>query len=236
MLDDLLFDEDTNELDQTQDWDWVSIDFEVPEETKEEEVKEETTEEEVKEEETTTEETSETKEEIPEVKEEETIEDTTDDSELDLDKLFEDLDSELDTSKEALDKLETKGETVDPSDIWLVRDSLKRMEDQVKKLNNLNIDLKFKNAELEAFGVNDENPKLFIVSRHLKKAMDGDDKSKTKVTSTLKEILYDLTGEDFDETKIDKDIDLLTASEAYNTGANPNLKKKSEEEDFWIAL
>jgi hypothetical protein len=41
-------------------------------------------------------------------------------------------------------------------------------------------------------------------------------------------MLYDFTGEDFDESKINKDIDLLTASEMYNNEINPNIKKEKD--------
>jgi hypothetical protein len=236
-MDDLLFGEDPTMEEESMS-DWVSIDFsteeEAPiEEPTEEEVKidelmEEATKEEPVKEEPAKEEPA--KEEEPIVEEEKKTEE-----EFDLEALFEWLDTEIDESNKALDKLEKAGDW-DVWEIWLVRDSLKRMEDQVKKLNNLNVDLKFKNAELEAFGINDESPELLIVSRNLSKAMNWDDKSKNKVVTTLKEMLYNLTWEDFDETKIDKDIDLLTASEAYNTEVNPNLKAAKDEDDYWIAL
>ena len=226
-MDDILFEEEgttDNMID-----DWVSMDFDIPEETKEEEKVEEIIEDEKAEEVP-----EEKMEDTPEVPEEAAPEKTTE--ELDLDALFEWLDSELETSNDALDKLEEAKPWEDTMEIWLVRDSLKRMEDQVKKLSNNNADLKFRNAELEAFGINDDNPQLLIVSRNMKKAMDWDDKSKNKVVTTLKEMLYNLTWEDFDETKIDKDIDLLTASEAYNTEVNPNLNKNEKDDFDWIAL
>lgn len=218
MVDDILFEENTSDLSEDG---WIDLDFWMWEESKKEE--ESPAEEEKKEEE------SKKEDEVP-------LDDPKwdDDEELNLDDLFKDLDSELEESNKALDKIEETG--ADVWEVWLLRDSLKRMEDQIKKLNNNNADLKFRNAELEAFWIDNENPKLLIISRNLNKAIDGDDRSKTKVVTTLKEMLYDLTWEDFDETKVNKDVDLLTATEVYNNETNPNLKGKKEEDDFWIAV
>jgi hypothetical protein len=179
--------------------------------------------------------TSETDEEKSSSKEDETKSEE-DQEDLDLTDLFKDLDSELEVSNESLDKIEASDQWSDmSSEIWLLRDSLKRMEDQIKKLNNSNADLKFKNAELEAFWMDDSNPQLLILSRNLKKAEAWDDRSKNKVTSILKEMLYTVTWEDFDETKANKWADLLSASEMYNNETNPNLKSSDKEED-WISL
>jgi len=44
-------------------------------------------------------------------------------------------------------------------------------------------------------------------------------------------MLYDLTGEDFDQSKINKDIDMLSAVESYNTISNPKLKAQRKQEE-----
>lgn len=185
---------------------------------------------------------------IPETKSEEadkvaedTKEETTsEEQEVDLDDLdltdfFSELETELESSNSALDTIEENAPE-SSSEISLLRDSLKKMEDKIKELNNANVDLKFKNAELAAFGSDNTDPKLLIVSKNLVKAQEWDEKSKSKVVSTLKDMLYSLTGEDFDNTKINKDIELLTASEMYNSAVNPNIKSKDTEDDYGIMV
>jgi hypothetical protein len=157
-----------------------------------------------------------------------------DEEEVDLWKLFDDLDSEIETSNEALDNIETAG--WDSWEIWTLRDSLKRMEDQIKKLNWNNADLKFRNAELEAYSIEDSDPKIMVIVRNLSKAKDWDDKAKTKTINALKDMIYDLTWEDFDDNKVNQDIDMLTASEMYNTEINPKLKSDKKDEIDWIMV
>lgn len=156
------------------------------------------------------------------------------DEDIDLNSIFEWLEEEVEASNEALDKLETAG--WDMEDVWSLRDSLKRMEDQIKKLNNNNADLKFRNAELSAFSIEDSDPKVMVIARNFSKATWWDDKAKAKVVSTLKDMIYDLTWEDFDDRKVAWDIDLLTASEMYNNEINPNLKEKNEKDFGWIEV
>lgn len=160
--------------------------------------------------------------------------DESSDADIDLDSIFEWLEAEVENSNEALDKLETAG--WDMEDVWSLRDSLKRMEDQIKKLNNNNADLKFRNAELSAFSIEDSDPKVMVIARNFSKAIWWDDKAKAKVVSTLKDMIYDLTGEDFDDKKVAWDIDLLTASEMYNNEINPNLKEKNSKDYGWIEV
>jgi hypothetical protein len=46
------------------------------------------------------------------------------------------------------------------------------MEDQIRKLSNTNADLKFRNAELEAFSLEDSDPKMMILYKNFGKAKD----------------------------------------------------------------
>jgi hypothetical protein len=52
----------------------------------------------------------------------------------------------------------------------------------------------------------------------------------------LKELLYDLTWEDFDKDLINSSIDTLSASEAYNNKTNPNIENKTEDEFEWLSI
>lgn len=146
---------------------------------------------------------------------------------IDLNALFDSLTENVEESKDALDKIEE--ETENTEDVSALRDSLKKMEDQLKKLNNTNADLKFRNAELEAFSVEDADPKVMIVVKNFPKAKDWDDKSKSRTIDALKDLIYDLSWEDFDATNIDRNIDMLTASEMYNNEINPNLKEAKQD-------
>lgn len=174
-----------------------------------------------------------TTEEVAEDKGEEEQEVDLDD--LDLTEFFSELETELENSNDALDTIEENAPD-SSGEVGLLRDSLKKMEGKIKELNNANVELTFKNAELEAFGSSSTDPKLLIVSKNLTKAQEGDEKSKSKVVATLKDMLFNLTGEDFENTKINKDIELLTASEMYNTAVNPNIKSKDSEDDFGIMV
>lgn len=183
--------------------------------------------------ETTDEVKEETTEEVAEDKGEEEQEVDLDD--LDLTEFFSELEAELESSNDALDTIEENAPD-SSGEIGLLRDSLKKMEGKIKELNNANVELTFKNAELEAFGSSSTDPKLLIISKNLTKASEGDEKSKSKVVATLKDMLFNLTGEDFENTKINKDIELLTASEMYNTSVNPNVKSKDSEDDYGIMV
>lgn len=150
---------------------------------------------------------------------------------VDFDKLF----AELEDANEAIDKIESNETTDNSSEVSVLKQALNNMEQMIKKLTNEKSDLVYKNAELEAFGWENMDPKILILSRNLSKAKDWDEKSKTKIISTLKDMLYDMTGEDFDTAKINKDIDILAAAESYNSSSDPNLKAKKTEDD-WFAL
>lgn len=160
----------------------------------------------------------------------------TTDEDVDLDSILDWLQDEIDDSKKVLDDISTTADTTTNVNIWILKDSLTKMEQQLKKLNSEKMDLQFRNAELEAFGIDWLDTKLLSLSRVYAKAKDWDDVSKTKATKIAKEILFDLTGEDIDSAKISSDIDLLTQAELYNNAINPNLKAWKDEDDGMLEL
>ena len=164
---------------------------------------------------------------VPDEKDEPATEETPDDI---LNNLLEDMSK----SKEEAAKLDKNW--ADSAQVGALNDSLKKMEDQLKKLTNEKTDLTIRNAELETFWSDSTDPKILILSKHLEKAKAGDDRSKEKVSTLMKEMLYELTGEDFDQNRINSTIDTLSASEAYNTKTNPNLNIQDKEEELWISI
>lgn len=158
------------------------------------------------------------------------------DEDVDLDSILDWLQDEIDDSKKVLDDISVTSDSATNVNIWILKDSLTKMEQQLKKLNSEKMDLQFRNAELEAFGIDWLDPKLLSLSRVYAKAKDWDDVSKTKATKIAKEILFDLTGEDIDSAKISSDIDLLTQAELYNNAINPNLKAWKDEDDGMLEL
>ena len=144
----------------------------------------------------------------------------TDEEDIDLDAMF----AETDDANDAIEKIESNKWWDNSNEIWVLKDSLSKMEQMVKKLTNDKADLIYRNAELEAFGWDWTDPKILLLSRNLAKANDWDDKAKTKTISLLKDMLYNLTWEDYEQEKINKDADMLSAVEQYNSVSNPNLK------------
>lgn len=220
--------------------DITSVEAETPE-TKKEEPKAESKKEEAKElEGMTPEEQAKEKKETPadEKKEEE-------EEELDLGDLLDQLSDNEDSLKKTEDAIVNieKSGTASDEDIATIKeenarmtDSLKRMEDALRKVSGEKSDLMFKNAELEAFGGESTNPQVLILSRNLEKANAGDDRSKSKVISVLKDMLEGFTGENYDSKKTEKKADLLSAVESYNSGANPNIKSKKDQEDNVLVM
>lgn len=195
---------------------------------------------------TSTEKKVETKEDPKEEETETEAQEKSEDAdEIEFQKLLDELsanEESLEKSDEAIANIESSGEVSD-KDITTLKEEnsrlaegLKRMEDQIRKLSSDKSDLMFKNAELEAFGWESTDPNMLIISRNLDKAKSGDDRSKTKVTTILKEMLSDLTGEDYDGKKVSKEADMLSAVESYNSNANPNLKSKEESEDNFMTM
>jgi len=164
---------------------------------------------------------------------------------FDLWDLFDDIqdwNDSIDKSNEAIDNIEktweasTEDITILKEENKNLKDWYKRMEDQLKKIANEKSDLMYKNAELEAFWWESSNPQILILSRNLEKAQAWDDRAKSKVESTLKDLLFNITGEDYDQKKTDKKADVLSAAESYNNTANPNLKNKDEDSDNEIIV
>lgn len=152
--------------------------------------------------------------------------------EIDLDAIFADIDD----AKEIVEKIEEKWSDDTSLEIGQLKDSLNNMQNLVKKLSNEKADLTYRVAEMEAFGWDSTDPKILLLSRNLAKATDWDEKSKTRAISVLKDMLYDLTWEDYEQNKIDKDIDLLSAVESYNSSTNPNLKTWKNQEDDGLSI
>lgn len=157
----------------------------------------------------------------------------TGDEEIDLDisALLDDVQTEIDESNKQLDKIEESATPEVAWEIGLLRDSLSKMNEQLKKLNKEKVELQFENAELQAFGFDQQDPKMVSLVRLMKKAKDGDDASKDKTVRLLKDMLYEFTGQDYEEAKINSDIDLLTSAELYNSQTNPNLSSKKDDDD-----
>lgn len=157
---------------------------------------------------------------------------TEDEEDVDLDAIFADIDE----AKDIVEKIEDKWSWDTSLEIGQLKDSLNNMQNLVKKLSNEKADLTYKVAEMEAFGWDSTDPKILLLSRNLVKANEWDERSKTRVISVLKDMLYDLTWEDYEQNKIDKDIDLLSAVESYNSSTNPNLKTWKKQEDDGLSI
>lgn len=163
-----------------------------------------------------------------------TPEDKPEEKPDDIEDVLDDLLAELDNSNEAIDKIEESW--AGTTEVALLKDSFKKMEDQIKKLNNDKTDLTLRNAELETFGSDSTDPKILILSKHLDKARTGDDRSKSKVSTIIKEMLYELTWEDYDKDQMNSNIDTLSASEAYNNKSNPKLNIEEKDEEFGLSM
>lgn len=228
-------------------WDISFPDLDKPEESKDEDVNLDKilddTEKEDPKEESKSEEAKETP--AKEQEEEKSEQKEEDAEEIEFQKLLDELsanEESLEKSDDAIANIEATG-TASDEDIATLKeengrlaDGLKRMEDQIRKLSSDKSDLMFKNAELEAFGWESTDPNMLIISRNLEKAKSGDDRAKSKVETILKEMLSDLTGEDYDSKKVDKQSDILSAAESYNNNSNPNIKKREESDDETITF
>lgn len=182
---------------------------------------------------------------VEEPKAEEPEDKEWEEEEFDLASLFDDTDDlndSIDKSEEIIDDI-AKEWTITPEQAQSLkeensrlRDNTKILEDKIRKLMWEKSDLMFKTAELEAFWWEFSNPNMLILSRNLEKAQAWDDRSKSKVVSVLKDMLYAVTWEDFDWKMIDKSSDVLAAAESYNASSNPNLKSKEEEQENILTL
>jgi len=157
-----------------------------------------------------------------------------DEDDFDLDSIFADVDENLDDADKAIDALEKSSSGENKEEISSLRETINNLQQLVKKLSNDKADLMYKNAEISTFWSDDTDPNILMLSRNIGKAKEWDDKSKTKSISILKNMLYDLTGEDVDNNKVNKDIDMLSAMEQYNTSSNPNLKTNKKDDNEWF--
>lgn len=165
---------------------------------------------------------------IPEVSEPAKLEE--EDEEIDLDWIFGDMEETIGDAQASLDKISEDPSTA-PVEVKLLKDTISKLSSQLEKVNKEKLDFQFRAAELEAFGVESIDPKIMSLSRNFAKYKDGDDAAKDKAIKLAKDIIFDLTWEDFDATKVSSDVDLLTQAELYNNAINPNLKASKEEED-----
>lgn len=147
--------------------------------------------------------------------------------ELDINSLL----KELEDAKDTIDTIESDKDWDSSLEISQLKQSLNNMTNLIKKLSNEKADLTYKLAEVEAFGSDNTDPKMLLLWRNLTKANAWDDKAKTKAISVLKDMLYDLSWEDYEWNKREKDLDILTSIENYNNSSKPNLKSYKKEED-----
>jgi len=156
------------------------------------------------------------------------------DDDLDLSEIFKDLDTLNTEQDDLLKKAEESNWNLSPQEVAMLRKNNDAMQKIIERITNEKADLMFKNAELQAFGWNYSTPELLILSRNLPN-VSKDENAKTKVVSILKNMYEDLVGKDIEQEKIDKEADILSAAESYNSTVNPDLKKK-EENDMTIVL
>lgn len=200
--------------------------------------------------ETKKEEDAEMKDMTPDEKKEEKSETPADekeeeDEELDLGQLLDQLSDNEDSLKKSDDALANieKDGTASKEDVATLKEELARMaesnkaiEAQLRKTMGEKSDLIFKNAELEAFGGDSTNPQMLMLSRNMEKATNGDDRAKSKCVTILKDMLGNLTGEDYDSKSTEKKADILSAAESYNNAANPNIKSKKDADDNTLVM
>ena len=55
--------------------------------------------------------------------------------------------------------------------------------------------------------------------------------AKSRVLDTIKTIYEDMTGKSIDATIIDKNSDIMSAVEEYNSSVNPKIKEQSKDDD-----
>lgn len=153
---------------------------------------------------------------------------------LNLEEIFKDLDWLNTEQEDLIKKAEDNWGQLSPQEIADLKRNNEIMQKHIEKLSGDKADLMFKNAELQAFGGEFATPELLILSRNLPN-VDKDERSKTKVVTLLKNMYEDLTGKDINQDKVDKETDVLAASEAYNSSINPDLKTKKDD-DLTIVL
>ena len=156
---------------------------------------------------------------------------------LDLQALLWDLDK-IDESLEESGAILDKGANMTPEDIETLKSQNEMYSKTVESLQNKIVeimkdktDLIYKNAELTAFGWDFSDPQLLIISRNFSKAKSWDDIAKNRVLETIKTMYEDMTGKSIDATIVDKNSDVMSAVEQYNSSVNPKIKDSSSEDD-----
>lgn len=156
---------------------------------------------------------------------------------LDLQALLWDLDK-IDESLEESGAILDKGANMTPEDIETLKSQNEMYSKTVESLQNKIVeimkdktDLIYKNAELTAFGWDFSDPQLLIISRNFSKAKSWDDMAKNRVLETIKTMYEDMTGKSIDATIVDKNSDVMSAVEQYNSSVNPKIKDSSSEDD-----
>lgn len=121
-------------------------------------------------------------------------------SDVDFEALFaavDDAQEAIDSSEEALSSISSDSSNEDianaKEEIRRLGETVKNFETQLRKLSKEKYELSIKNMELEAFGGDFTDPQVIVLNKHLERAKNGDERSVTKVTSILKNMLAELT-------------------------------------------
>lgn len=229
-------------------WDEPEVETEtdiIPEEETKEDSIEETTPEETKEE-VTEEETKE------EAKEEKTEEETTEEVSLDdilgeNKEIKEDIDDASETTEEMKETIEEAKEALQEDDTdsaeKLIDDLYKQVIEYSTKVDTLStknevlqwklVELTNANADYElqvAQNVSkSSDPKMLILNRMYDQAIWGEEFSKNKVLATLEDMYFGLTGQSFEEAKVDKVSDANAEEVVLNTNTTPAIEEAQQE-------
>lgn len=147
---------------------------------------------------------------------------------IDLAEIFKDLEDAAEKQEEVIDKIDN-GEELSSQDIKTLKQTNDFLIRKIEQMQNEKMELLYRNAELETFGNEGSTPELIVLSKHIKQ-METNPKSKEKVLSTIKKMYEDISGDDIEQDKVDKKVDILSAAEQYNSHSNPELKDDKEEE------
>lgn len=150
----------------------------------------------------------------------------------DLSKILSDKDDKI---NDAIKKLEQSPAANTPEVEKLL--SMIKEKDQVitnmqKQMINIiteKTDLKFKNAELEAFGwIHD--PQLLVIVKNLEKAKSWDKPSQEKIKNMISDIYSNLFWGDIGKEHADKVIGDIAEISTYNSKRNPNIDSNKKQE------
>lgn len=147
---------------------------------------------------------------------------------IDLAEIFKDLEDVAEKQEEVIDKIDN-GQELSSQDIKTLKQTNDFLIKKIDQMQNEKIELLYRNAELETFGNESSTPELIVLSKHIKQ-METNPKSREKVLSTIKKMYEDISGDDIEQDKVDKKVDILSAAEQYNSRSNPELKPEEEDE------